>query len=141
MPALDSLSIPFMTLFHQFPLLPHFIQCCMFYSFCLLLKCWFHSRVTFSSHSTHFLSAVFHYHNFSKFTYAHDSQIPLKSFALSAIKRWEVPAANSVVVQEVPWSYLRQNVTILCHMIQVAILALRWPRENSLDSSNLFHNI
>lgn len=103
---------------------------------CLLLECWFYSTVSFSSFlaavsSITIISANSHMLMLPKY--------PWKSFYLSPIKRWEFSAASSLVVQAKSLGEVLQgetNVSLLCHMIQLAILALEWPWENSLDLCN-----
>lgn len=67
------------------------------------------------------------------------SKYPWRALTLLASKRLELLAANSLVVQAKSLGEVLQEV--LCHMIQVASLALRWPWKNSLDLWNLFHYI
>lgn len=50
-------------------------------------------------------------HNFSKFSYVHDFQISLKSFDYFHIKRLELPAANSLVVQAKSLGEVHQQET------------------------------
>lgn len=131
-PHILSLSLlPF--LFCKGPPNPHYLLCAG----------WFYSRVSCSSHSTHFLSTV------SSITVISASSHKLLLPKYPWIDLTSLPSKDGHFQQPTHWldklKSLRvlleeTNVELLCHMIQAAIVALGWPWENSLDLCNLFHH-